>query len=256
MKLVILAGGLGTRLSEETHIKPKPMIEIGGQPILWHIMKIYAVHGIKDFIVCCGYKGEQIKAYFANYFLMTSDIRICLGDNSIEYLSTSDVDWTITVVDTGVSTQTGGRLKRVAHYLDEDTFCLTYGDGVSNVDIGSSIAFHNNHTLAATVTAVPSPGRFGILDLEEGETVSRFHEKPDNEMGWINGGFFVLNRKVVDYIEGDDTIWERQPLQQLAQDGELRAFCHTGFWRPMDTLRDRNELEDMWSSGNAPWKTW
>lgn len=256
MKVVILAGGLGTRLSEETTLRPKPLVEIGDRPILWHIMKIYAAHGLNDFIICCGYKGELIKSYFSNYFLMTSDVSVDLSNRSIQYLTHSDVDWKITMVDTGLETMTGGRIKRIANYLDGDTFCLTYGDGVSNVDIGASIKFHKSHNRAATVTAVPSPGRFGILDLDGQDRVSRFHEKPDYEMGWINGGFFVLNKDVLDYIEGDKTIWERTPLEQLAADNQLSAFKHSGFWRPMDTLRDKNELNQLWASGNAPWKVW
>lgn len=257
MKAVILAGGFGTRLSEETEIRPKPLIEIGGRPIIWHIMKLYAAHGVKEFIVCCGYKGAMIKEYFANYFLMTSDMAIDLSTNTIEYLTRSDVDWRITLVDTGLATLTGGRIKRIAnHLLPDETFCLTYGDGVSNVDIRGSIDFHHRHQRIATVTAVPSPGRFGILDLDSTARVRRFHEKPDNEMGWINGGFFVLNRRVIDYIAGDDTTWEREPLQDLASQDQLRAYQHTGFWKPMDTLRDKTELEQLWASGNAPWKIW
>ena len=256
MKVVILAGGFGTRLSEETDIRPKPLVEIGGRPILWHVMKIYAEHGLKDFIICCGYKGSSIKSYFANYLLDRSDVVFDFKANSTSYLSSSDIDWKVTLVDTGLETMTGGRLRRVAEFIDGDTFCLTYGDGVSDVDITALVAFHAAHGKAATVTAVPSPGRFGILDIEKNQSVSRFHEKPDNEMGWINGGFFVLNRKALQYVDGDSSIWERQPLERLAADGELRAFRHTGFWRPMDTLRDKRELEDLWASGKAPWKVW
>lgn len=256
MKVVILAGGFGTRLSEETDVRPKPLVEIGGRPILWHVMKIYAEHGLNDFIICCGYKGSSIKSYFANYLLDSSDVVFDFKSNSTAYLSSSDIDWKVTLVDTGLETMTGGRLRRVGEFIDGDTFCLTYGDGVSNVDIKALVAFHASHGKAATVTAVPSPGRFGILDIESNQSVSRFHEKPDNEMGWINGGFFVLNRKVLQYVDGDSSIWERQPLERLAADGELRAFRHTGFWRPMDTLRDKRELEDLWASGKAPWKTW
>ena len=254
MKVVILAGGFGTRLSEETDIRPKPLVEIGGRPILWHVMKIYAEHGLKDFIICCGYKGSSIKSYFANYLLESSDVVFDFKSNSTSYLSSSDIDWKVTLVDTGLETMTGGRLRRVAEFIDGDTFCLTYGDGVSDVDITALVAFHAAHGKAATVTAVPSPGRFGILDIGKNQSVSRFHEKPDNEMGWINGGFFVLNRKALQYVDGDSSIWERQPLERLAADGELRAFRHTGFWRPMDTLRDKRELEDLWASGKAPWK--
>jgi glucose-1-phosphate cytidylyltransferase len=256
MKVVILAGGFGTRLSEETDIRPKPLVEIGGRPILWHVMKIYAEHGLKDFIICCGYKGSSIKSYFANYLLESSDVVFDFKSNSTSYLSSSDIDWKVTLVDTGLETMTGGRLRRVAEFIDGDTFCLTYGDGVSDVDITALVAFHAAHGKAATVTAVPSPGRFGILDIGKNQSVSRFHEKPDNEMGWINGGFFVLNRKALAYVDGDGSTWERQPLETLAADGELRAFRHTGFWRPMDTLRDKRELEDLWASGNAPWKVW
>lgn len=255
-KLVILAGGLGTRLSEETTLRPKPLVEIGGRPIIWHIMKFYASYGIREFIVCCGYKGEMIKSYFANYFLMTSDIVVDLADHSIEYLTRADVDWKITLVDTGLHTLTGGRIKRIADHISSDTFCLTYGDGLSDVNIKQLIAFHQDHGRAATVTAVPSPGRFGILDLSADHKVTRFHEKPDNEMGWINGGFFVLNRKVFDYIQGDQTTWEREPLERLAADGELNAFQHNGFWKPMDTLRDKTYLEEIWADGSAPWRIW
>ena len=256
MKVVILAGGFGTRLSEETEVRPKPLVEIGGRPILWHVMKSYAVHGLNDFVVCCGDKGSSIKSYCANYLLDSSNVVFDFKSNTTAYLSSSDIDWKVTLVDTGLETMTGGRLRRVADFIDGDTFCLTYGDGVSDVDISALVAFHAGHGKAATVTAVPSPGRFGILDIENDQSVSRFHEKPDNEMGWINGGFFVLNRKVLQYVEGDSTIWERQPLERLAADGELRAFRHTGFWKPMDTLRDKRELEDLWASKRAPWKTW
>ncbi len=256
LKVVILAGGRGTRLSEETETLPKPLVEIGGRPIIWHIMKIYAAHGLNDFVVCCGYKGELLKSYFANFFIVNSDIRVDLSKHSVESLTKSDVDWRVTLIDTGADTLTGGRIKRVAPFIDGDTFCLTYGDGVANVDVSKLVAFHRQHGRAATVTAVPSPGRFGILDIDGKERVSRFHEKPDNEMGWINGGYFVLNRKVFDYIEGDQSTWEHEPLRRLAAEGELQAYRHTGFWKPMDTLRDKAELEQIWSSGQAPWKTW
>lgn len=256
MKVVILAGGFGTRLSEETDLRPKPLVEIGGRPILWHVMKIYAQHGFNDFIICCGYKGALIKSYFANYLLETSNVSFDFKANATRYLSSSDIDWKVTLIDTGLETLTGGRLRRVADFIDSDTFCLTYGDGVSNVDIKALVAFHTAHGKTATVTAVPSPGRFGILDIDTSQAVSRFHEKPDNEMGWINGGFFVLNRKALSYVDSDSSSWERQPLERLAADGELRAFRHTGFWKPMDTLRDKRELEDLWATGKAPWKIW
>lgn len=253
MKVVILAGGLGTRLSEETELKPKPLVEIGGRPILWHIMQIYSRAGLNEFVICCGYKGALIKKYFADYYLQTSDMTIDLASNSIDYLQSRTENWRVTLVDTGNETMTGGRLKRVAPYLGDQTFCLTYGDGVSDIDVAETIAFHRKHGKLATVTAVPSPGRFGILDIAADRAVTRFHEKPGNEMGWINGGFFVLEPKVIDYVEGDPTIWERQPLERLAANGELVAYEHTGFWKPMDTLRDKRELEDLWSSGRAPW---
>ena len=256
MKVVILAGGTGTRLSEETDLKPKPLVEIGGRPILWHVMKIYASHGFKDFIVCTGYKGSSIKSYFANYLLDSSNVVFDFSSNSTTYLSSSDIDWRVTVVDTGMETMTGGRLRRVRELIDGNSFCMTYGDGVSDVDIAALVAYHASHGRAATVTAVPSPGRFGILHIDGQEKVSRFHEKPDNEMGWINGGFFVLDPKVLDYVDGDNSVWEREPLERLAAEGELRAFRHTGFWKPIDTLRDKRELEALWKGNKAPWKTW
>lgn len=256
MKVVILAGGLGTRLSEETDVRPKPLVEIGGRPILWHIMKTYGAHGLNDFVICCGYKSSMIKEFFASYYLKTADITVDLQTNSIEYLKTANEKWRVTLVDTGLETMTGGRLKRVADHVGDETFCMTYGDGVSNVDITKLVAFHKGHGKRATVTAVPSPGRFGILDLEAKGRVARFHEKPSNEMGLINGGYFVLEPSVIDYIGDDSTTWERRPLEQLAADGELVAFRHEGFWQPMDTLRDKRELEDLWSRGNAPWKVW
>jgi glucose-1-phosphate cytidylyltransferase len=256
MKVVILAGGFGTRLSEETDVRPKPLVEIGGRPILWHIMKLYASAGLTDFVICCGYKGSMIKKYFADYYLQTSDIVVDLGRNAIEYLRSGTEDWRVTLVDTGQDTMTGGRLKRVAPYLGGTTFCMTYGDGVCDIDIRKIVEFHRRNDKLATVTAVPSPGRFGILDINATDRVERFHEKPSNEMGWINGGFFVLEPKVMSYIEGDPTIWERQPLEKLASDGQLGAFRHEGFWKAMDTLRDKRELEDLWASGNAPWKRW
>jgi glucose-1-phosphate cytidylyltransferase len=254
MKVVILAGGFGTRLAEETDLRPKPLVEIGGRPILWHIMRLYAAAGLNDFVICCGYKGSMIKRYFADYLKETSDFTIDMGSNGIEYLDKVREDWRVTLIDTGLQTMTGGRIKRIAGHLEGKTFCMTYGDGVADLDIAALVAFHHEHGRQATVTTVPSPGRFGILDLGKGNTVTRFHEKPSNEMGWINGGFFVLEPSVIDQIEGDATIWERQPLEQLAAAGELQAFRHEGFWKPMDTLRDKRELEDLWASGKAPWK--
>lgn len=255
MKAVILAGGLGSRISEETSVRPKPMVEIGGRPILWHILKIYSTHGINDFVICCGFKGYVIKEYFANYFLHTSDVTFDLSDNSMQVHRRHAEPWKVTLVDTGESTQTGGRLKRVAPFLGQDDFCMTYGDGLSNIDITSLIAFHRQHGLKATLTAAQPPGRFGALDLE-GSQVRKFLEKPVGDGGWINGGFFVLSPSVIDYIKGDETIWEHEPLEQLSSQNQLRAFKHDGFWHPMDTLRDKNYLEDLWRSESAPWKTW
>jgi len=256
MKAVILAGGLGTRISEETHLKPKPMIEVGGKPILWHIMKSYSAHGVNDFVICCGYKGFVIKEYFANYFLHTSDVTFDIAKNSMEVHHRYAEPWRVTLIDTGESTMTGGRLKRVAAYLqDEEAFCFTYGDGVSDVNISNLIAFHREQNVLATLTATRPPGRFGALELE-GHKIRSFEEKPDHESGLVNGGFFVLSPAVIDYIEGDNTIWEREPLERLAMQGELAAFAHTGFWQPMDTLRDKVLLEELWASGKAPWKTW
>lgn len=254
MKAVILAGGFGTRISEESTVRPKPMIEIGGMPILWHILKMYSAHDINDFVICCGYKGYMIKEYFANYFLHMSDVTIDLGNNSIEVHKKKAESWKITLVDTGANTQTGGRLKRVANYLDGN-FCMTYGDGVSSVDILASITFHKQHGKLATMTAVQPPGRFGALDID-GTSVQSFLEKPKGDGGWINGGFFVLNPKVIDLIDSDSTIWERQPLEILAEDNQLQSFFHSGFWHPMDTLRDKAYLEELWASGKAPWKNW
>ncbi|MEW6694023.1 MAG: glucose-1-phosphate cytidylyltransferase [Pseudomonadota bacterium] len=256
MKAVILAGGLGTRLSEETHLKPKPMVEIGGKPILWHIMKIYSAHGVNDFIICCGFKGYVIKEYFANYFLHMSDVTIDMSTNQMEVHHKKAEPWRVTLVDTGEATLTGGRLKRVAGYLeDESAFCFTYGDGVADVNITALIAFHRAHGRLATVTAVRPPGRYGAL-IRAGSNVRGFQEKPPGDGAWINGGFFVLNPKVIDYIEGDQSSWEGAALQKLAQEGELQAFEHHGFWQPMDTLRDKNHLEALWQSGQAPWKCW
>jgi len=256
VKAVILAGGLGTRISEETHLKPKPMIEIGGMPILWHIMKSYSAHGINDFVVCCGYKGYLIKEYFANYFLHMSDVTFDMANNRMQVHQHKAEPWHVTLVDTGDDTLTGGRLKRVANYVrDEEAFCFTYGDGVSDVDITAQLAFHRQHGKLATVTAVQPPGRYGALNME-GATVRGFVEKPKGDGGWINGGFFILSPKCLDYIEGDMSSWEGEPLAKIAEDGQLMAFEHQGFWQPMDTLRDKNQLEELWQSGKAPWKSW
>jgi glucose-1-phosphate cytidylyltransferase len=256
MKAVILAGGLGTRISEETHLKPKPMIEIGGRPILWHIMKIYSAHGVDDFIICCGYKGYVIKEYFANYFLHMSDVTFHMANNQMEVHHKKAEPWRVTLVDTGEETLTGGRLKRVANYVqDENAFCLTYGDGVADVDVTAQLNFHRRHGKLATVTAVQPPGRYGAL-LREGDSVYGFQEKPAGDGAWINGGFFVLNPKVIDFIDGDSSSWEGKPLETLAAKGELQAFEHEGFWQPMDTLREKAHLEQLWSSGKAPWKSW
>jgi glucose-1-phosphate cytidylyltransferase len=254
MKAVLLAGGLGTRISEESVIRPKPMIEIGGKPILWHIMKMYSAHGINDFIVCCGYKGYMIKEYFANYFLHMSDVTIDLANNAVAVHQQKAEPWKITLVDTGDLTQTGGRIKRIAEHLDGD-FCLTYGDGVGSVNITELIAFHQAHGKLASMTAVQPPGRFGALKIQ-GTSVASFQEKPSGDGNWINGGFFVLKPACLQLLEGDDTVWEREPLESLAKSGEMQAFFHRGFWQPMDTLRDKNYLEDLWSKGNAPWKAW
>lgn len=259
MKTVIFAGGLGTRLSEETHRIPKPMVEVGGRPILWHVMKQYSTHGLNDFIICCGYRGYVIKEYFANYFLHMSDITIDIGENRMEVHERHAEPWRVTLVDTGDSTETGGRLKRIADYVTpEEAFCCTYGDGVADVDVTASIAFHNQHGRLATVTAVRPPGRFGTLQLEDpgGGAVMSFEEKPPGDGSLINGGFFVLSPRVLDYIADDSTILERHTLPELARVDELMAFRHDGFWQPMDTLRDRAVLEDLWKSGSAPWKSW
>ena len=255
-KAVILAGGFGTRISEETHLRPKPMVEIGGKPVLWHIMKMYAAHGIQDFIVCCGYRGYMIKEYFANYFLHLSDVTIDLRNNAVEVHQRNAEPWRVTLVDTGEHTMTGGRLKRIARYVDdEDFFCATYGDGVSDVDIGALVRFHRQSGALVTLTAVQPPSRFGALVLS-GDRVSTFREKPHGEDGMINGGFFVISRAALALVDGDETVWEQGPLERLAETGQLAAFRHEGFWRPMDTLRDRNYLEELWSKGAAPWKTW
>lgn len=255
MKLVILAGGLGTRISEETYTKPKPMIEIGGKPILWHIMKLYSAHGINEFIVCCGYKGYLIKEYFANYFLHMSDVTFDMSSNGMQVHQNYAEAWKVTLVDTGDTTQTGGRLKRVQAYLGSEDFCFTYGDGLGNINITRLIQFHKLHGKRATVTAVQPPGRFGSLELN-GHSVQRFVEKPHGNGMYINGGFFVLSPNVIDLIEGDDTIWEHKPLETLALSDQLQAFKHDEFWQPMDTLRDKQHLEQLWASGNAPWRVW
>ena len=256
MKAVILAGGLGTRISEETHLRPKPMIEIGGKPILWHILKMYSAHGVNDFVICCGYKGYIIKEYFANYFLHMSDVTFDMANNRMEVHHKHAEPWKVTLVDTGDDSMTGGRLKRVADYVqDEEAFCFTYGDGVSDVDITASIAFHHRHGKLATVTAVQPPGRYGALSMQ-GEVVQGFTEKPRGDGGLINGGFFVLSPQVLARIAGDTTSWEQEPLAGLAAEGQLIAYEHTGFWQPMDTLREKNLLEELWLYGKAPWKTW
>jgi glucose-1-phosphate cytidylyltransferase len=255
MKAVILAGGLGTRISEETHLKPKPMIEIGGRPILWHIMKLYSSHGIHEFVICCGYKGYIIKEYFANYFLHMSDVTFDVASNSMQVHHRKAEPWRVTLVDTGEETMTGGRLKRVSEYVEnEEAFCFTYGDGLSDVNIAAVIAFHRRHGKIATITAVQPPGRYGALQMD-GQAVSGFIEKAKGDGGWINGGFFVLSPQCLALIEDDQTSWEGEPLTRLAREGQLMAFKHDGFWQPMDTLRDKNQLEQLWASGAAPWKT-
>jgi glucose-1-phosphate cytidylyltransferase len=256
MKAVILAGGLGTRLSEETSTRPKPMVEIGGKPILWHIMKMYSHHGINDFVICCGYKGYVIKEYFANYFLHMSDVTFDMGRNRMEVHSKRAEPWCVTLVDTGDESMTGGRLRRVAKYVEnERAFCFTYGDGVGDIDIGATIAYHHAHGKAATMTATYPPGRFGAIDIREGRVMS-FKEKPKGDGAMINGGFFVLTPEVLDELRDDTTIWEQEPLQNLAAKGQLMAYEHHGFWQPMDTLRDKHLLEDLWATGRAPWKKW
>ena len=254
MKAVILAGGLGTRLSEETHLKPKPMVEIGGKPILWHIMKMYSTYDINDFIICLGYKGYVIKEYFANYFLHMSDVTLDIQNNKMEINKVDAEPWKITLVDTGENTMTGGRLKRIRNYID-DTFCMTYGDGVSDININDLTKTHKENKLISTITAVQPPGRFGSLQIENGK-VSKFIEKPDGDYGWINGGFFVFEPDVFDYIEGDSTVLEKRPLETLSQEGQLGSFKHPGFWRAVDTLRDKEYLETLWKSKNTPWKRW
>lgn len=255
MKAVILAGGLGTRISEETTTRPKPMIEIGGKPVLWHLLKIYSHHGINDFIICLGYKGYVIKEYFANYFLHMSDVTFDLSTNKLEVHHKNAEAWRITLIDTGDQTQTGGRLKRVADYLDKETFCFTYGDGLADIDIKAEIAFHASKGCLATMCAVRPPGRFGAIDIKDNR-ITRFQEKPSGDGSWISGGFFILEPGVLDYIKDDTTVWERGPLETLARDGQISAYIHQGFWQPMDTLRDKMKLEELWLSGHAPWKIW
>lgn len=256
MKAVILAGGLGTRLSEETTIKPKPMVEVGGKPILWHILKSYSAHGINEFVICCGYKGYVIKEFFANYFLHTSDVTFDMRNNRMDVHQNYSEPWSVTLIDTGEETMTGGRLRRAARYLQDDpAFCFTYGDGVSDLNIRALVDFHQAHGKLATVTSVQPPGRYGALE-RSGDQVLGFTEKPRGDGGWINGGFFVLSPKVLGYIDGDHVSWEAAPLERLAKEGQLHAFEHGGFWQPMDTLRDKNHLEQLWQSGEAPWKQW
>ncbi len=255
MKAIILAGGLGTRISEETALRPKPMVEIGGRPVLWHIMKIYSAHGINNFVICLGYKGYMIKEYFANYFLHMSDVTINMKQNKLDIHQNNSEPWLVTLVDTGDQTQTGGRLRRVREYIGTEDFCLTYGDGVGNIDITALVAFHRGHGRLATLTAVQPAGRFGAISTEQ-DCVTGFQEKPHGDGGWINGGFFVLSPKVIDYIEGDSTSWEGKSMERLAGEGQLYAYRHHGFWQPMDTLRDKMKLEELWESGKAPWKIW
>ena len=255
MKAVILAGGFGTRISEETHLKPKPMIEIGGKPILWHIMKTYSVYNVNEFIICCGYKGYLVKEYFANYFLHMSDVTFDMKNNKMEVHHKFAEPWTVTLVDTGLDTMTGGRLKRVKEFVENDTFCLTYGDGLSDVNISDLIKYHNAKKIIATVTVVQPPGRFGLIDFRDDKIFS-FNEKPPGDGSWINGGYFVLEPKIFDYLEDDRTILERKPLEKLAKEEQLSGYKHTGFWHPLDTLRDKNYFEKLWASGKAPWKIW
>lgn len=257
MKVVILAGGFGTRISEESAVKPKPMIDIGHKPILWHLMKIYSTYGLTEFIVCCGYRGEIIKQYFANYFLNNADVTFDLRKNDMRIHQPHAEPWCVTCVNTGDKTMTGGRVKRIQSHVGDETFCLTYGDGVSDINIHDLIEFHRQQKTYATLTAVQSPGRFGVFQLDKDQTtIGRFAEKPTGDGAWINGGFFVLEPKIFDYIDGDDTIWERGPMEHLARDGQLSAFRHNGFWLPMDTLRDKMLLEDLWARNVAPWKVW
>lgn len=256
MKAVILAGGLGTRISEETHLKPKPMIEVGGRPIIWHIMKVYSAHGVHDFIICCGYRGYVLKEYFYNYFIHSSDVTVDMRLNTVHIHHKNVEPWQITLIDTGEHTQTGGRLKRVTEYVKyEESFHFTYGDGLADINVGELVAFHKKHGKLATITAVQPPGRYGAL-IRGGDSVLGFQEKPPGDGAWINGGFFVLSPRVLQFIDGDETSWEGRPLEHIASTGELEAFEHCGFWQPMDTLRDKNNLEQLWASGNAPWKCW
>jgi glucose-1-phosphate cytidylyltransferase len=255
MKAVILAGGLGTRISEESIIRPKPMVDIGGKPILWHIMKIYSAHGINEFIICCGYKGYMIKEYFANYFLHMSDVTFDMRENRMEVHEQHSEPWRVTLVDTGENTMTGGRLRRVKDYLGSEDFCFTYGDGVSNIDVSALIRFHKQQGCLATLTAVQPPGRFGVIN-HEGNVVKSFQEKPQGDGSWISGGFFVLSPKVIEYIENDEIIWERQPMERLAEERQVSAYFHSDFWQPMDTLRDKLHLEELWQSASPPWKVW
>lgn len=255
MKAVILAGGLGTRITEESQLKPKPLIEIGGMPILWHIMKIYSIYNINHFVICCGYKGYMIKEYFANYFLHMSDVTIDLKNNNIDVHHKFAEPWKVTLVDTGLETMTGGRLKKVKSYLENETFCFTYGDGVSDINITNLIEFHKKKNKLVTITSVRPPGRFGTINLANDEVIG-FNEKPVGDGNWINGGFFVLEPGIFDYLKADSTIWERDPLEKMAKEGQISAFLHSGFWHPLDTLRDKNNLENLWSSGKAPWKKW
>ncbi len=255
MKCVILAGGRGTRISEESHLRPKPMIEIGGRPILWHIMKGYAAHGVNEFVVCLGYRGYMVKEFFANYFLHSADVTIDLCENDVRYHDTRSEPWRVTLVDTGDATQTGGRLRQVRRYLDDDTFCMTYGDGVADVDVTAQVAFHRDHGRSATMTVVPPPARFGGVVLD-GDHVRAFEEKPHAGGGLINGGFFVLSPEVIDLIDGDGVSWERGPLESLAADSQLMGWRHEGFWQPMDTMREKELLEELWANGHAPWRTW
>ncbi len=256
MKAVILAGGFGTRLSEETSVRPKPMVEIGPKPILWHIMKTYSAHGIDDFVICCGYKGYLIKEYFANYFLHGCDVTFSLRDNAMKVHQSTVEPWNVTLVDTGEKSMTGGRLRRVREHLGNETFCFTYGDGVGNVDITALVAFHRRQGTMATLTATQPPGRFGAFTLGQQDRVHGFHEKPDGDGAWVNAGYFVLEPSVIDYIRDDATVWEREPMERLAREGQMSAYKHTGFWQPMDTLRDKALLESLWEDGSAPWKVW
>jgi glucose-1-phosphate cytidylyltransferase len=255
VKVVILAGGTGTRLSEETSLRPKPMVEIGDRPILWHIMKIYSSHGLNDFVICLGYRGYMVKEYFANYFLHTADVTIDIAENRMDVHESAAEPWKVTLIDTGAETMTGGRLRRVLAYVGDEDFCFTYGDGLSDVDIGKLIAFHQAQGAIATVTAVPPLARFGSMRVD-GERVTGFQEKPAGDGAWINGGFFVLSAAIADYLDGDETVWEREPLRRLAEEGRLASYRHTGFWQPMDTLREKLQLQELWESGQAPWKIW